>query len=74
MYYEANLGNLLEVCRMVISYLERANRLAQLVEHWTSVRDVVGSNPGQTNSQGLQVNDEKVLPFNYICEWLNLRY
>ena len=74
MYYEATLGNLMEVCRMVISYLERANRLAQLVEHRTSVREVVGSKPGRTNSQGLQVNDEKVLPFNYICEWLNLRY
>ena len=64
----------MEVCRMVISYLERANQLAQLVEHQTSVGEVVGSNPGRTNSQGLQVNDEKVLPFNYICEWLNLRY
>ena len=62
----------MEVCRMVISYLERANRLAQLVEHRTSVREVVGSNPGQTNTQGLQVTDEKALPFNYICEWLNL--
>ena len=62
----------MEVCRVVISYLERANRLAQLVEHRTSVWEVVGSSPGWTNTQGLQVTDEKVLPFNYICEWLNL--
>ena len=62
----------MEVCRMVISYLERANRLAQLVERQTSVREVVGSSPGRINNQGLQVTDEKVLPFNYICKWLNL--
>ena len=62
----------MEVCHMVISYLERANRLAQLVERQTSVREVVGSSPGRINNQGLQVTDEKVLPFNYICKWLNL--
>ena len=28
-------------------------RLAQLVEHRTTVREVVGSNPGRTNTQGL---------------------
>ena len=27
--------------------------LAQLVEHLTTVREVVGSNPGRTNTQGL---------------------
>ena len=30
-----------------------ADRLAQLVEHRTTVREVVGSNPGRTNTQGL---------------------
>ena len=30
-----------------------ADRLAQLVEHRTTVREVVGSNPGWTNTQGL---------------------
>ena len=40
-----------------------ADRLAQLVEHWT-VRDVVGSNrpAGRTNTQGLEITEEKVLP------------
>ena len=28
-------------------------QLAQLVEYWTTVREVVGSNPGRTNTQGL---------------------
>ena len=28
------------------------DQLAQLVEHWTTVREVTGSNPGQTNTQG----------------------
>ena len=30
-----------------------ADRLAQLVEHRTTVREVAGSNPGRTNTQGL---------------------
>ena len=30
--------------------LEPANRLAQLVEHRSTLREVVGSNPGWTNS------------------------
>ena len=30
-----------------------ADRLAQLIEHRTTVREVVGSNPGRTNTQGL---------------------
>ena len=30
-----------------------ADRLAQLVEYQTTVREVVGSNPGRTNTHGL---------------------
>ena len=30
-----------------------ADRLAQLVEHQTAVREVAGSNLGRTNTQGL---------------------
>ena len=30
-----------------------ADRLAQLVEYRTAVREVVGLNPGRTNTQGL---------------------
>ena len=30
-----------------------ADRLAQLVEYRTTVQEVVGSNPGWTNTQGL---------------------
>ena len=32
---------------------QEADRLAQLVEHQTTVREVAGSNPGRTNTQGL---------------------
>lgn len=32
-----------------------AERLAQLVEHHTSVREVTGSSPGQTNMQCLKI-------------------
>ena len=33
--------------------LYTADLLAQLIEHRTTVRGVVGSNPGRTNTQGL---------------------
>ena len=36
--------------------------LAQLVEHLTSVRKVMGSNPRQNNSQVFKIVEEKVLP------------
>ena len=39
-----------------------SKRLAQLVEHRTSVQEAVGSNPGQTYPQGLKITEEKVLP------------
>ena len=34
-----------------------------------------GSIPGRTNTQGLKVIEEKVLPlpYIYICKWLDLR-
>ena len=32
---------------------QTADRLAQLVEHRTAVREVAGSNLGRTNTQGL---------------------
>ena len=34
----------------------------QLVEHQANVRDVKGLKPGRTNTQGLQITEEKVLP------------
>ena len=39
-----------------------ADRLAQLVEHRTIVREVAGSSLGRTNTQGLKIIEEKVLP------------
>ena len=39
-----------------------ANRLAQSGEHWTTVREGAGLNPGLTNTQGLKITEEKVLP------------
>ena len=36
--------------------------LAQLVEHRTTIRAGVGLNPGWTNTQGLLITEEKVLP------------
>ena len=43
-------------------YFITANRLAQLVEHRTAVQEVTGSNLNRTNTQGLKITEEKVLP------------
>ena len=39
-----------------------AARLTQLEEHWSAELGAVGSNPRRTNTQGLQITEEKVLP------------
>ena len=36
--------------------------LAQLGERRSAEREVVGSNPGRTNTQGLLITEKKVLP------------
>ena len=36
--------------------------LAQLGERWSAEWEVTGSNPGRTNTQGLQITEKKVLP------------
>ena len=38
-----------------------AARLAQLGERRPAEREVVSSNPGRTNTQGLKITEEKVL-------------
>ena len=39
-----------------------ADRLAQLVEQRTAVREVAGSNLDRTNTHGLYISEEKLLP------------
>jgi len=46
----------------VDSELHTADRLAQFVEHRAAVQEVVGSNLGRTNTQGLYITEEKMLP------------
>ena len=41
--------------------LGTAARLAQLGERRSAEREVVSSNPGRTNTQGLKITEEKVL-------------
>ena len=36
--------------------------VAQLVEHRAAMREVVSSTPARTNTQGLKITEEKVLP------------
>ena len=43
-------------------FVQLVEQLAQLVEHWTAVREVAGSNLDRTNTQGLKITEEKVLP------------
>ena len=42
--------------------IDISDRLAQLVEHGTAVREVAGSNLSRTNTQGLKITEENVLP------------
>ena len=39
-----------------------AARLAQLDNHRSVEREAAGSSPSRTNTQGLQITEEKVLP------------
>ena len=42
-----------DICTYIqVMYCSTANRVAQLVKHRTTVREVEGSNPGRTNTQG----------------------
>ena len=48
-----------------------ATWLAQLGERRSAEREVTGSNPGRTNTQGLQITEKKVLHCNGICKQLD---
>ena len=37
--------------------------VAQLVEYQTTMQEVMGSNPQWTDTQGLKITEDKVLPF-----------
>ena len=41
-----------------------AARLAQLVERRPAEREIVSSNLGRTNTQGLKITEENVLPLS----------
>jgi len=41
---------------------ECITRLAQLGGRWSAEREVAGSNPGRTNTQGLLITEKRVLP------------
>ena len=36
--------------------------LAQLVLRWSAEREIAGPNPSRTNTQGLKITEENVLP------------
>ena len=40
----------------------QAARLAQWDKCWSAEQEAIGSNPGRTNTQGLKITEEKVLP------------
>ena len=41
-----------------------AARLAELGERQSAEQEVMGSNPSQTNTRGLKITKEKVLPLD----------
>ena len=44
---------MLKLFKQAFTCILTADQLAHLGEHWTTVREVTGSNPGWTNTQGL---------------------
>ena len=57
-------GSVRSVKKNIIVKSRDADQLhvAQLVEHQTAVREVADSNLGRTNTQGLKITEENVLP------------
>ena len=51
--YQEQIGLQQKCCLLFQGCGLTADRLAQLVEHRTAVREVEGSNLGRTNTQGL---------------------
>ena len=49
-----------------------ASRLAQWIERCTVVREVEGSSPGRTNTQGLKIIEKNPLPFYNIKKLLDI--
>ena len=48
------------------------SRLAQWIESWTVVREVEGSSPGWTNTQGLKIIEKNMLPLYNIKKCLDI--
>ena len=42
--------------------VDRKDAIFVMVEHWAAMREVVSSTPAGTNTQGLKITEEKVLP------------
>ena len=45
-----------------INFCDCVARFAQLDKRWSAEREVAGSIPGRTNTQGLKITEESVLP------------
>ena len=45
---------------------QTTTRLASLDKCWTAKWEVMGSNPGWTNTQGLKITEENVLPLDIL--------
>ena len=52
-FFVENLGEISFTNKEFLKIVLTADRLAQLVEYRTTVWEVVGSNPGRTNTQDL---------------------
>ena len=47
-------------------------RIAQLGRHRSAAREAACSHPGQTNTQGLKITEEKVLPLKRHLQTVSL--
>ena len=50
-----------EVLKRLLNW-KSATWLAQLIERQSALRELEGSSPDQTNTQGLKITEENVLP------------
>ena len=67
------LSNATKGIHLFIQFLLTGPRLAQLVRAPDCiVREVEGSCPGRSNTHGLKITEENLLPFYNIKKWIDV--
>lgn len=63
MLFKEELKTIIRLHKLSKMVWHQATWLAQLDNYWFAEQEATGSNPSQTNTQGLWMMEEKVLPF-----------